>query len=91
MKFQKAEVELILFDNSDVIVTSPGDLAKCTSSQDDYLYCTKLGDSTKPNICTRSSNGYVCNYLWLIVPAKCNTSGNHDYFNAIGPGNPVDM
>ena len=86
MKFQKAEVELILFDNSDVIVTSPGDL-KCDWPFNLRAYCERQGDSTKPNECEYL--GAVCPGL-ARNPTVCNASGNWYFVNAPRPDKPVD-
>ena len=89
MKFQKAEVELILFDNSDVIVTSPGDLP-CKSVLNQFSFCWAwgVGDSDKPTQCILDGEQDCNNLQSRINPQPCNTPSNHNIVNSPGP---IDM
>ena len=55
MKYVKAEAKVVLFDNSDVITTSPGDLAPgdCNSPYEGSIIkvCTWPGENSGSSSC----------------------------------------
>ena len=84
-KYKTPTAKFIQFDNRDIIIASPGDLAKCLSALDGTSSCYPNGDSSLPNRCILA--GYIdCEtFAQRWNPPKCDTSGNSYYVNSIGP------
>lgn len=94
MKYTAPEGKILLFDNSDVIVASPHDLA-CTSARDANAWCTHNGDSSQENECglqgrnctgTSRCTGFPSAIACAldVTGTTCSSSGNHYFYNA-GP------